>query len=139
MHTSVCSASSLGFLVALDVAQGALSGPVLNLLAIRALQVLRRRDLMRSCEEEIKIATRGEPHFRKEPTRDSREPIKTKINSMGTEKKKPREHQSLPFPGWSVGSGGALRAGAGSDSLASTMGTGQSRNSADSGVTPAPG
>lgn len=34
---------------------------------------------------------------------------------------------------------GELRAGAGNDSLASTMGTGQSRNSADSGVTSAPG
>lgn len=33
---------------------------MLNLLAIRALQVLRRRDLMRSCEEGIKIVTHGE-------------------------------------------------------------------------------
>lgn len=41
--------------------------------------------------------------------------------------------------GAGAGNGGALRAGAGSDSLASTMGTGQSRNSADSGVTSAPG
>lgn len=59
---------------------------MLNLLAIRALQVLRRRDLMRSCEEGMKIATHGEPHFRKEGNSRLERFNKNKNKLDGTEK-----------------------------------------------------